>query len=105
MQPCVYWPGTGAPLAVLLEAGGDIVATKPVFAAARSVPAACMACAYLETCRGGCSGRRQLLQALHDPHSYCPILRGKRRKLEVRRAAARDMPKLESACTTIVMAR
>ena len=104
VQPCVYWPGTGAPLAVLLEAGADIVATK-AFAEARSVPAACMACDYLASCRGGCSGRRRLLQALADPDPYCPILRGDKRKLDIRMAPARDLPKLESACTTIVMAR
>ena len=104
VQPCVYWPGTGAPLAVLLEAGADIVATQP-FAEARSVPLACTGCDYLESCRGGCSGRRRLLQALADPDPYCPILRGDRRKLDIRMAPARDLPKLESACTTIVMAR
>ena len=104
VQPCVYWPGTGAPLAMLLEAGADIVATQP-FAQARSVPGACMACDYLASCRGGCSGRRQLLQALADPDPYCPILRGDKRALEIRMAPARDLPKLESACTTIVMAR
>ena len=104
VQPCVYWPGTGAPLAVLLEAGAGIVATQP-FAEARSVPLACTGCDYLESCRGGCSGRRRLLQALADPDPYCPILRGDRRKLDIRMAPARDLPKLESACTTIVMAR
>ena len=104
VQPCVYWPGTGAPLAVLLEAGAGIVATQP-FAEARSVPLACTGCDYLESCRGGCSGRRRLLQALADPDPYCPILRGDRRKLDIQMAPARDLPKLESACTTIVMAR
>jgi hypothetical protein len=42
---------------------------------------------------------------LREPDSYCPIVRGKTEKLEVRMAAARELPKGESACTTIVIAR
>src|SRR5205085_1540950 len=33
VQPCVYWPGGGAPLDVLLDLGGEITTTPP-FAAA-----------------------------------------------------------------------
>ena len=104
VQPCVYWPGKGAPLAGLLDTGADIVATQP-FADARSVPQACTGCAYLASCHGGCAGRRRLLQALAEPDPYCPLLRGDTRSLDIRMAPARDLPKLESACTTIVMAR
>jgi radical SAM protein with 4Fe4S-binding SPASM domain len=104
VQPCVYWPGGGAKLDVLMDAGADVVATEP-FAAARSVPAACSGCAHLDACRGGCAGRRRLQQALDAPDSYCPIVRGDTRPLKITMAAAREMPKLESACTTIVMAR
>jgi hypothetical protein len=43
--------------------------------------------------------------ALGEPDPYCPIVRGERRRLEIRHATAREMPKLESACTTIVIAR
>jgi hypothetical protein len=43
--------------------------------------------------------------ALGEPDLYCPIVRGDTRRLAIRPAAAREMPKLESACTTIVMAR
>jgi radical SAM protein with 4Fe4S-binding SPASM domain len=104
VQPCVYWPGGGAPLDVLLDAGPDVVATGP-FADARSVPEACAACPHLAACGGGCAGRRRLLGALRKPDPYCPIERGEQRRLVVHQAAAREMPKLESACTTIVMAR
>ncbi len=104
VQPCVYWPGGGAPLDLLLDRGGDITATDP-FAAARSVPRACAGCEYLDTCRGGCAGRRRLLEALDSPDPYCPVIRGDNRKLQVRMARSRELPKLESACTTIVMAR
>ncbi len=104
VQPCVYWPGGGAPLDVLLDAGADVVATKP-FADARSVPRACADCAHLPACGGGCAGRRRLMDALGEPDPYCPIVRGEQRRLAIRQAVAREMPKLESACTTIVIAR
>ena len=104
VQPCVYWPGTGAPLDVLLDLGAEVVQTQP-FVDARSVPAACRACDHLAACRGGCSGRRRLMGALDEVDPYCPIVRGDDRKLKVQMAPSREMPKLESACTTIVMAR
>jgi radical SAM protein with 4Fe4S-binding SPASM domain len=104
VQPCVYWSGAGAPLDVLLDAGASIVDSQP-FEDARSVPAACQGCAHLAACRGGCAGRRRLLGALNEPDPYCPLIRGDSRRLSVRMAPAREMPKLESACTTIVTAR
>ena len=104
VQPCVYWPGVGAPLDVLLDVGPAVVATEP-FVAARSVPKACESCVHVAACRGGCSGRRRLMGALGEVDPYCPVVRGDTRKLKVSMAAAREMPKLESACTTIVIAR
>ena len=104
VQPCVYWPGPGDPLSVLLEVGADVVGT-PMFRAARSVPPACEPCELREACGGGCAGRRQLDGALDRPDRYCPIVRGERRRLAIRLAPGRDLPKAGSACTTIVMAR
>jgi radical SAM protein with 4Fe4S-binding SPASM domain len=104
VQPCVYWPGGGAPLDVLLDAGPGVVETRP-FADARSVPEACTGCAHVAACGGGCAGRRRLKGALGEPDPYCPIVRGEERRLVIRQADAREMPKLESACTTIVVAR
>jgi radical SAM protein with 4Fe4S-binding SPASM domain len=104
VQPCVYWPGGGAPLDILLDAGAEVVATRP-FVDARSVPEICTGCAHLAACGGGCAGRRRLIGALDKPDPYCPVARGEERRIVIRQAAARDMPKLESACTTIVMAR
>src|SRR6516225_10593192 len=60
VQPCVYWPGQGAPLDVLLDLGAKIL-TRDAFLAARSLPQACSNCDYLPACRGGCAGRRRLL--------------------------------------------
>lgn len=104
VQPCVYWPGGGAPLDILLGLGAEIVDTEP-FAAARATPKACAGCEHLATCGGGCAGRRRLLGAIESPDPYCPVVRCDKRPLAVRMASSRELPKLESACTTIVMAR
>lgn len=103
VQPCVYWGGPGAPLANLLELGPAIVDSAP-FREARSLPTACQACELRESCGGGCAGRRQLVGELAEPDPYCPIVRGEARRLEIRMAEGRELPKGESACTTIVMA-
>jgi radical SAM protein with 4Fe4S-binding SPASM domain len=103
-QPCVYWPGAGEPLSVLLSIGSKVAETPP-FEEARTVPDACRSCVHLESCYGGCAGRRRIQNALQQPDFYCPIVRGEVQKLEIRMAPAHDLPKGESACTTIVIAR
>ncbi len=60
VQPCVYWPGGGAPLDVLLGLGGEITATEP-FVAARSSPSACSDCRAFRNLR-----RRLRRQAATD---------------------------------------
>ena len=103
-QPCVYWPGLGEPLSDLISAGPDILNSTP-FEQARTLPQACEPCEFRDSCHGGCAGRRRLQGALLQPDSYCPIIRGQRPRLEVRLAANRDLPKLSSSCTTVVIAR
>lgn len=103
-QPCVYWPGTGEPLAELISAGIDILSSTS-FEQARTLPQACNECDFRETCHGGCAGRRRLQGALLQPDIYCPIIRGQRPTLPIRMAATRDLPKLSSSCTTVVIAR
>jgi radical SAM protein with 4Fe4S-binding SPASM domain len=103
-QPCVYWPGAGEPLSQLITTGADVLSSAP-FEQARTLPHPCQSCDFRDTCRGGCAGRRQLQDALSQPDSYCPIMRGERPRLEVRMAANRDLPKLSSSCTTVVIAR
>jgi len=103
-QPCVYWPGTGEPLTALITAGMNILNSTP-FEQARTLPQACEECEFRESCHGGCAGRRRLQSALLQPDFYCPIIRGERRPLEIRMAANRDLPKLGSSCTTVVIAR
>jgi len=104
VQPCVYWPGHGAPLQLLLDLGAGIVA-EDTFTDARSVPEACSACDYLAVCRGGCAGLRHLLDQLDKPDPYCPVIRGERRALQIILAQGRQLAKSDSACTTVVMAR
>lgn len=103
-QPCVYWPGSGEPLSLLLSLGPGVVESLP-FAEARTVPDACRSCLYLDSCYGGCAGRRRIQNALHQADFYCPVVRGETQKLQIRMAPARELPKSESACTTIVIAR
>ena len=103
-QPCVYWPGSGEPLSDLISAGSDILNSTP-FEQARTLPRACEPCEFRDSCHGGCAGRRRLQGVLLQPDSYCPIIRGQRPRLEVRIAANRDLPKLSSSCTTVVIAR
>ena len=49
------------------------------------------------------AGRRK--GAVDQPDIYCPIIRGERSHLEIKMAATRDLPKIGSACTTVVIAR
>jgi radical SAM protein with 4Fe4S-binding SPASM domain len=104
VQPCVYWGGTGQALETLIAAGPGIVETEP-FQAVRALPAPCHGCDHEAACHGGCAGRRRLMQQLDAADPYCPVVRGEDRRLTVTMAPTRDLPKLESACTTIVQAR
>ena len=103
-QPCVYWPGSGEPLADLISTGPEILNSAP-FEQARALPEACQPCEFRDACHGGCAGRRCLQGALSQPDFYCPIIRGERPRLEIRMAANRDLPKIGSSCTTVVIAR
>ena len=103
-QPCVYWPESGEPLADLISPGANILSSTP-FEQARTLPQTCNLCEFRESCHGGCAGRRRLQGALLEPDSYCPIIRGQRPTLAIRMAADRDLPKLSSSCTTVVIAR
>jgi radical SAM protein with 4Fe4S-binding SPASM domain len=103
-QPCVYWPGPGNLLSDLISAGVNILSSSP-FEQARTLPQTCNQCEFRESCHGGCAGRRRLQGALLEPDCYCPIIHGQRPKLKIRMAANRDLPKVSSSCTTVVIAR
>lgn len=97
--PCTYWPASRLRVADLVRLGERIV-DAPEFAAARSRPPACQGC----PCRGGCAGRRALTGRLDGPDPYCPFARGERIRLDWERADRQDLPKVGSACTTVVAA-
>src|SRR5881409_2480617 len=97
--PCTYWPGNRLTIADLERAGGAIVEADE-FVAARRLPRACADC----PCRGGCAGRRALTGRPDAADPYCPFARGQRIVLDWERAGSRDLPKVGSACTTVVSA-
>jgi len=103
-QPCVYWPEAGEPLENLPLSAADIFSSSP-FGQARTLPEACQPCEFRDTCHGGCAGRRRLQGAVSQLDFYCPIMRGERPRLKIRMAANRDLPKVGSSCTTVVIAR
>jgi radical SAM protein with 4Fe4S-binding SPASM domain len=97
--PCTYWPASRLTIADLERAGGDIVDADE-FVAARRTPPACVDC----PCRGGCAGRRALTGRPDDADPYCPFARKAPIVLDWARAGGRDLPKIGSACTTVVSA-
>jgi len=104
VQPCVYWPGAGAPLDVPLDLGPEVLETTP-FREARSVPAACERCSYFWLRAGAAApGVGACSTPSVGPIPTARSCAAMTRRLAVRLADRRDMPTLESTCTTIVMA-
>lgn len=98
--PCTYWPSSRLTIADL-EAAGPAITEASEFADARRMPSRCADC----PCRGGCAGRRALAGGLDAPDPYCPFARGEQIRLAWQAAGDADLPKLGSACTTVVSAR
>ena len=82
--------------------GAEGVLQTRQFVEVRTIPEACRACAFVETCQGGCAGRRELAGGIDQPDPYCPIVRGKTVDLPWRPAEHRDLLKTGSACTTVL---
>jgi len=100
VMPCTYWPQSTLTLADLQALGPEII-QAPEFRAARQVPRVCDGC----PCRGGCAGRRALLGDPQAADPYCPFARGDHIVLDWALAQHEDLPKVGSACTTVVSAR
>jgi radical SAM protein with 4Fe4S-binding SPASM domain len=98
--PCTYWPQSHLTLADLQQFGADITHTAE-FRAASSASSVCAGC----PCRGGCAGRRAVLGDLRSPDPYCPFARHDRIRLDWEQVPHEDLPKVGSACTTVVSAR
>jgi radical SAM protein with 4Fe4S-binding SPASM domain len=97
--PCTYWPTSCLSIGDLVRLGEGIIATTE-FAEARRAPIACTGC----PCQGGCAGRRALAGSIDAADPYCPFARGDRIALDWERAKSQDLPKVGSACTTVVTA-
>ncbi|MBI1962871.1 MAG: radical SAM protein [Candidatus Rokubacteria bacterium] len=100
--PCVYWAASDVGLGDLPGLGAEGVLASAQFARVRQVPDACRGCAFVATCHGGCAGRRELAGGVERPDPYCPFVRGETVELEWRPAAARELLKTGSACTTVL---
>jgi radical SAM protein with 4Fe4S-binding SPASM domain len=97
--PCTYWPESALTIEDL-ERRGPAIVEADEFADARRAPAACAGC----PCLGGCAGRRALAGALQAPDAYCPFARRDRITIDWEATRTADVPKLASACTTVVSA-
>jgi radical SAM protein with 4Fe4S-binding SPASM domain len=98
--PCTYWPKSRLTLADLARLGEQIV-QAPDFLEARHLPAACDGC----PCQGGCAGRRALVGGLHESDPYCPFVRKDKIIIDWEQVTEQELPKVGSACTTVVSAR
>ncbi len=103
-QPCVYWPGQGEPLSDLISMGLDILTSRRSSKRAHFPTRASLASSATHAMADVPDGDA-CKDALLQPDYYCPIVRGERPRLEVRMAASRDLPKMSSSCTTVVIAR
>ena len=98
--PCTYWPQSQLRLTDLQALGAHITQTAE-FLAARQTSIACAGC----PCRGGCSGRKALIGDGHSADPYCPFARHDRIVLDWEQVPYEELPKIGSACTTVVTAR
>lgn len=79
--PCVYWPKGDIRISDITKQKGAFQESgefKKVFV----VPERCLDCQYVTVCRGGCSARRLLRDALEEPDEFCPIVRGEQIHLD-----------------------
>jgi radical SAM protein with 4Fe4S-binding SPASM domain len=97
--PCTYWAASRLWIGDLVSLGKAIV-DAPEFVEARRRPDVCAGC----PCQGGCAGRRALTGGIERADPYCPFARGDRIVLDWERAKSQDLPKVGSACTTVVTA-
>jgi radical SAM protein with 4Fe4S-binding SPASM domain len=100
--PCVYWGRSDTHLDDLPALGADGLLRSPQFARVRTIPAVCRDCAFVDTCQGGCAGRRELAGGIDRADPYCPLVRGETVDLQWTPAERREFLKSGSACTTVL---
>ncbi len=98
--PCTYWPHSSLTIADLQRLGEQITQTPEFLTSSSSAAGACRGC----PCRGGCAGRRAVLGDLQAPDPYCPFARHDRVTLGWEQIPYEELPKVGSACTTVVSA-
>ena len=103
--PCVYWGHSDVRLEDLPALGADGILDSAQFARVRTIPEVCRSCAFVDTCQGGCAGRRELGGGIDRPDPYCPLVRGETVDLEWAPADRRELLKTGSACTTVLAPR
>jgi radical SAM protein with 4Fe4S-binding SPASM domain len=99
--PCVYWPDQPLRLSDLVELRERVIETDP-FRCTSFIPEFCRSCQFVESCGGGCAGRRRLRDKLSEPDEFCPFVRGETIDLPCEFAPTQDFPKAASACTIVV---
>lgn len=102
--PCVYWPLRTADLDELARTHGDIL-NCAAFQEARRIPEACLACEFVDNCRGGCRSRALLLDRKALADIYCPKQAGDDLRLAPELVPAGGLLRAGSICTTIVRGR
>ena len=103
-SPVSIGPGQGEPLPGFALDGARHPGHRAIRRKRAPLPEACQPCEFRDAARR-LRWTSTPPEALLEPDFYCPIVRGERPDLPVRMAAARDLPKVSSSCTTVVIAR
>ena len=101
LKPCVYWPESDLTIEDLVEKGEAVFQT-PLFNDTHNTPQFCLSCEYVSGCGGGCAARRVLRGHSNEPDEYCPVVRGKKPRLNAHLSSAKRPLRTGSICTTIV---
>ena len=101
LKPCVYWPESDLTIEDLVEKGEAVFQT-PLFNDTHNTPQFCLSCEYVSSCGGGCAARRVLRGHSNEPDEYCPVVRGKKPRLNAHLSSAKRPLRTGSICTTIV---
>ena len=98
--PCVYWPRAEVHMDAILRG------TPAPSCGYQRVPQKCaeVKCEHVDTCRGGCAGRR-IYYDINQPDPYCPIIREDHIQLNSKEAShAFEFIHSNYLCTIIVKA-
>ncbi|PJC28409.1 hypothetical protein CO054_00295 [Candidatus Shapirobacteria bacterium CG_4_9_14_0_2_um_filter_39_11] len=67
------------------------------------IPNICRECKFVNSCRGGCLGRRYLTPGIEKPDIYCPFVKGEQQpKIKFKKAREEEFIHSSYLCTIIV---